>query len=251
MPPLVYLQRPPTEEENQPQTLDSIPEVLVPKRAKLGKMIQQMQQSGFHSWGFVIFRGYYRDDDKWRRYLQAMKDESSAWLLHFRRHNILPQYQQWTVVEDRSLENVSKQTVRQKFAEWCNGRSEARDGPGAEHALVPRSIPRFNYCIYVNETCINMLPPYEEWAAGGFYGPEKSLPMIFIDRDCEPEGEGKDGQPDVEGCTRSYTGWMYCDIGSMTEMYNIVAGSELEEGYSYARPPLLYPSHQQGVTVPE
>lgn len=251
MPPLIYLQKPPTEEENEPQTLESIPEVLVPKKQKLGKMIQQMQQSGFHSWGFVVFRGYYKDDAVWQRYLKVMKDEVHSWLLHFRRHNLLPQYLRWTIIEDPSLENVDKQTVRKRFAEWCEGRSEARDGPGAEHPLTARSVPRFSYCVYVNEPCVNMLPRYEEWAAGGFYGPEKNLPMILIDRDCEPEGEGKDGFADIEGCTRSYTGWMYLDVGAIPEMYNIVAGSTLEDGYSYARPPLMYPGHERGVTVPQ
>lgn len=209
-----------------------------------------MQETGFHSWGFVIYRGYYEDEDTWKRYLKAMERAIHEWLVFCGREDLLSQYLRWTIIEDEALATATIPEIRERFSRWCSKRSLARDGKGAAHPFVPESIPRFMYCIYVDAACVDLLDAYEEWVEGGKFDGIAYLPMILIDKDCDTGGEGRDGFPEVDGWTREYVGWMFMDVGSIPESYNTLGKMGLRTSGRYARPPLIYPGHQAGFVMP-
>lgn len=56
-------------------TLDSIPQLkrnFTLKREEYGSFIAGMQETGYHKWGFVIYRTTYDDDDAFQRYIALM-----------------------------------------------------------------------------------------------------------------------------------------------------------------------------------
>lgn len=81
-------------------------------------MIQKMQETGFHSWGFVIYRGYYEDEEIWKRYLKAMERAIHEWLVFVGREDLLPQYLRWTIIEDETLVSA---TIRKEGSDFPVG----------------------------------------------------------------------------------------------------------------------------------
>lgn len=248
-----------SEEEPIP-TLESIVQYKnVPSRWKepLATIIQTMQDTGFHTWGFVIYKGVYTDDDVWKRYMNFMKEQIlqslvvSDWdpIREERGYiKLLPQYLKYTIIDDPALNGASKGEIRELFREWTANRSVERDGTGADHPWLTTDylVPRFSHCIYIDEVCLATLARYEAWKAAGGKGSKPLVACVLIDANCDSAGQGRSGFHDVEGCTRRYTGWMYVSLKSIPEMYNLQS-IECTHGFeefdtSYSRPPLIYPS---------
>ncbi|ROT37997.1 hypothetical protein SODALDRAFT_324451 [Sodiomyces alkalinus F11] len=224
----------------------------------LSQMIWCMQQTGYHRWGFVVYRCTYSDDDAWARYVERMKQAAVDDLSRYGRDLLLAKYVDWTIVEDRdALDGASKADVRARFSEWAEPHLPDEDGrgPGAWRAnalaTVWRCPPTFRFCLFVDQECLDTLKAYEEWAQAGAQGRAPYVACIIIDSDGEPEGEGPDGYPAVDGCTRYDPGWMYTSVGALASLYDHLCLEELTDGYKqYARPPLLYPAHQRGISMP-
>ncbi|KAM3443537.1 hypothetical protein MY4824_000423 [Beauveria thailandica] len=239
---------------------------------RLGHVLHTMQQTGFHAWGFVIYRGCsYADDAAWQRFVAYMKQEvhntllatprlpppttststsTSTSLLDTSGRQLAP-YLEWTVIEDPRLENASKDAVRAHFASWAAARSPRRDGPGADGPFIESHVPRFMYCVYVDQRCLRTLAAFDDWLRLDRNGPMQYLACALVDKNCPPGGEGAAGMPPVDGCDRYYTGWMYAHVGSLPELYNTLGHQRLISGpNNYARPPRIYPGHLYGASVP-
>ncbi|KAM3506137.1 hypothetical protein MY11210_007687 [Beauveria gryllotalpidicola] len=234
---------------------------------RLGHVLHTMQQTGFHAWGFVIYRGCsYADDAAWQRFVACMKQEVHNTLLATPRlppstttstssldtsGRQLAPYLEWTVIEDPRLENASKDAVRAHFASWAAARSPRRDGPGADGPFIESHVPRFMYCVYVDQRCLRTLAAFDDWLRLDRNGPMQYLACALVDKNCPPGGEGAAGMPLVDGCDRYYTGWMYAHVGSLPELYNTLGHQRLISGpNNYARPPRIYPGHLYGASVP-
>ncbi|KFA60020.1 hypothetical protein S40285_08764 [Stachybotrys chlorohalonatus IBT 40285] len=212
----------------------------------LNHIIQGMQQTGFHKWGFVIYRCTYSDDDAWRRYVQYIRDETIRALDFLGVQFLLEKYFDIEVVEDRDqLDGASKPLVKSLFADRAaRDRQTEQGGPGTATSFA-KMIPRFNYCVYVDQACLDTLLKREEWdrefEQGGHQ--TEAWPFVIcavIDTDCDPEGEGREGYEPVEGCTRYFPGWMYCVVDFLPGLYNRLHFEELTDGYrTYERPPAV------------
>ncbi|KDN65634.1 hypothetical protein CSUB01_05410 [Colletotrichum sublineola] len=183
-----------------------------------------MKRSGFHRWGFVIYRTTYDDDTAWERYLEETRYFLSR-----------------PVISDQAtLDGASKADVRKHFKSWCEARSEERDGPGA---AGPRTqhLPRFKYCVYVDRKCLDTLARLP----ANYRGTEWELSdvvAVLIDGAFDERTPGDDVglYPDIEGCTERYVGWRYESIEMLAATYEGCHNYNLGH-IDYKRPPLISP----------
>lgn len=208
-----------------------------------GRIIQGMQQTGYHKWGFTVYRCTYSDDKAWDRYMEFIKDQTITTLDFFGQQFLLEKYLDIQVIEDPQLDGASKTHVRSLFAERAErDRQVENGGPGMATSFC-RRIPRFNYCVYVDQACLETLLAREEWdRERQLGGQERGMPpdviCAVIEAGCGPEGKGKDGYEPVEGCTRHYPGWMYCNIEFLVGLYDRLHFLEMTGDYElYERPP--------------
>lgn len=233
--------------ENQERTLEDLEwiDALTMCDHELGHIIQSMQWTGHHKWGFRIYRCTYSDDEAWLRYVQYIKDQTISTLdLHDQR-SLLEKYFDMQVVEGPELDGASKPYVKSLFADWAEThRRTEKGGPGSANTFATK-MPRFNYCVYVDQACLDTLLTREKWdreLEQGDVEKETEMPpsvvCVVIAANCKPEGEGPDGYEPVEGCTRYFPGWMYCLIDLLTTLYEQLHFEDMSRGYDmYERPP--------------
>jgi hypothetical protein len=204
----------------------------------LGRITFNLQRTGFHKWGFVVYRCAYGNDNLWQRYVDKMKEKAILALDESGRKGLLKQYMDLTIIEDeQTLGNVSKDDVRIRFTDWAFERSDERDGVGASHLFSYR-LPRFAYCLYVDQTCLNSLKAFEKFAAKGNKGKEPPITVVIVDAGFNKPKSGR--EPEVEGCTSRYVGWMYMEVEFIPSLYNRLHSQDLDD-YDYIRPPKIYP----------
>ncbi|KAH8666109.1 hypothetical protein BGZ61DRAFT_558943 [Ilyonectria robusta] len=234
----------PSWQVNYPRIIpDSIPQVnqAMLKGQPLSAAIQDMQETGFQHWGFVIYRCAYANNAQWESYLEFLKATMQDELEFDGLYTLLWKYLDWTVIEDPDkLDGASKQDIRERFSEWSAGRSVERDGSGVDAPTV-EDAPRFHYCIYIDQKCLDTVDEYQSWAEAGGKDRLKVVVCAILDKDCKPKGRGRGGFPSVEGCTREDTGWMYTDVASITSIYNRLSYQELADN-DYSRPPAIWPT---------
>ncbi|KAF9766460.1 hypothetical protein IL306_001151 [Fusarium sp. DS 682] len=234
---------------NHPQgvrpTLESIPQINVAMAGgePLSSLIRDMQRTDFKRWGFVIYRTVYTEDSQsqWENYIEFLKAAVEDKLKFKELFTLLEPHLEWTIIEDRkTLENASKQQVREKFTQWASSdRSVERDGPGAESAFGSGH-PRYRYCIYVDQKCLDTFDQYKAWVESGAEGDLKDVVCVILDKDCKPNGQGRRGFTSIEGCSKQYTGWMYTSVECIPNIYNSLFQEPLKE-HAYARPPVIFP----------
>jgi hypothetical protein len=206
----------------------------------LGALVYHMQQTGFHQWGFVIYRCAYGNDALWERFLAYMEKAVIESLDYSGRKELLKQYIQWTIMENaETMSAASKSDIRKCFTEWAFDRSEERDRRGAEHPLSHK-LPRFAYCLYVDQRCLDSLKECEDSLAAKQPGVEPPVVVIVIDTEFNEAKARKGREPEIDGFKARFLGWMYMDHGSLPGLYNSLHGSPLD-GMEYKRPPKVYP----------
>lgn len=229
-----------------------------------------MKRSGFHRWGFVIYRTTYDDDAAWERYLEVIKLTARQSLDRLGGDVLLDQYMdcRWTltlklspmlqpehyltrlpsgpVISDRDkFDGASKAKVREHFKSWCASRSEERDGPNATKNSTKR-LPRYKRCLYVDRKCLDTLAKmpadYLETQPHP-RGVRPNVVVVVIDglfdrrrRDLEMD---QLSYPDVEGCTTWYVGWRYEEVDFLVSTYENAHSEPLSEFFAYKRPPLI------------
>jgi hypothetical protein len=170
----------------------------------------------------------------------------------------LPQYAKWTVIEDKeALDGASIDTVRRKFVEWRDTHNVEREEHWVKRLIPmakdpPNRLPRFTYCIYVDQKCLNTLTAFaEKYPPPHRRAPKPpSLVVALVDGDydesqyvsggarAEPDERGQ--HPEIDGRSCKYVGWQYTDVGSLASMYDTLASERLD-GRDYQRPPKISP----------
>ncbi|KZL85941.1 hypothetical protein CI238_06164 [Colletotrichum incanum] len=208
-----------------------------------------MIRTGYHRWGFVVSRGAYGDDELWNRYLAQLKKNVHDELVHARRAELLEQYLDWVIIEDRdSLDNASKSDVREHFNSWV---AKQTADAGLQPIFVDM-IARFRYCLYIDQKCLDTLERFQRSEGEPFAQDPIMMynrpPMVIvvIDRLWTRSLRGvpkKDwGHPPIEGSGKHYVGWLYKRALKMASFYSELSGDEeMDDPQYYARPPAISP----------
>ncbi|KAI0517891.1 hypothetical protein F5B22DRAFT_635731 [Xylaria bambusicola] len=219
----------------------------------MGTTARFMRDTGFETWGFLVYRCAYGDDEAWNRYMEAFKEQVHSTLEYYGRDHLLEQYAQWTVVEDEeTLNGASKQQVRERFVQWRDQHGVSREL--SEAATIARQsafwathestlLPRFTYCLYVDQKCLDTLKRYSAAKASGAGRTDWPV-IVMIDGDYVPGGQYTHPHrryPEVEGCTDEYVGWQYVTAGCVPTRYDALHYERMDLGGDFERPPAVYP----------
>ncbi|KAB5575662.1 hypothetical protein GE09DRAFT_1215421 [Coniochaeta sp. 2T2.1] len=209
--------------------------------------VRSMFTSGYHRWGFLIYRCTYENQAAWDIYMHYLGLNAEQNLEGCGRLTRLGPYLKRTVVEDRkTLDGASVDAVRKHFRHWVETRSDERDGSGASREHVPRQSPRYQYCLYFDKECLDSIriqTKFEHAPADGSVSLRGY--MILIDSDFFPRESGGDFTEEdleelreegltpedleehyapIDGNTEYDIGWMYVHAsGAMTGMYERLA----------------------------
>lgn len=147
--------------------------------------------TGVHKWGFIIYRCTYDNDELWNRYLTQLKAFCHNRLVEKGRAELLEQYLEWTIVEDRAtLENASRSEVRKHFNRWVSKQNIPMFPAKGYLQIRPIQLPRFRYCAYVDKQCLDTVIQYQEANNGKALFLSLLPPMVLgvIDRTWTPNG---------------------------------------------------------------
>ncbi|KAF6844795.1 hypothetical protein CMUS01_00729 [Colletotrichum musicola] len=219
-----------------------------------------MFRTGYHKWGYVIYRCAY-GDDLWNRYLAQLKKNIHNDLVRAGRAEILEKYLQWDVIEDRdSLDNASKADVRSHFAGWVSEQIANQPCESDKKDLLSETIIRFQSRLYVDQKCLDTLEQFQnsEGDVMGQITPYSRPPMVIVLVDCRWTPSYKDvpknkrGFPLVEATDKRYVGRIYTRALGLTLMFDLLSPEDLESEDLdiYARPPDVSPG-VEGLTMPE
>lgn len=224
--------------------LDSIPQLrrnFTLKREPYGSFIAGMQETGYHEWGFIIYRTTYDDDDAFQRYIALLQQWTEQSLDRTGRKELLLQYHNFIIMDDKNLlDGATKVQVRKHFVAWIAEQKAA--GVIPELALIEKTkIPRFNHCLVVDKACMHSLISHKLWTPGGEMPLAPKVACVIPDSNWKPPGKGPAVYPPVENCKQFYVGWMYFNAQVILGVYNDNSGPDYEdEGIqSYIRPPML------------
>ncbi|SPO03557.1 uncharacterized protein DNG_06240 [Cephalotrichum gorgonifer] len=217
------------------------------RTARLGRLCRSLRDTGFHEWGFVIYRGVYGDDDAWNLFVQCLRDNVHLDLERgsAQRGALLEQYAQWTVIEDsESLDGASRDDVRQRFVEWREGRTVTRPANPFPQPTDPSSVlPRFNYCLYVDRECLDTLGPHLAAKPSDISKPHLPPPplvVIIIDGNYVLGQDAQGPFPPIDGSTARYLGWGYFNTRYLCGLYDELHSSRFDRP-EYQRPPAIAP----------
>lgn len=210
-----------------------IPDEWCQRSQRFSLLFSALRHTSSRQWGFVVIRTTYGDDDAWASYLQCLRDNAHIDITRFKpdRGAVLEQMLTWTVIEDAAtLENASREQVRQRFQQWCQQEQQSMD---EDHPS-----PRFTYCVNVTLACLKTLGAHQANKPDDVSKPHRPPPSLvaeIVDGDFEPGPEGESGR---------YLGWEYIDTRYLSSTYNTLHGTPLD-GYDYRRPPAIAPLGQQ------
>ncbi|KAG6107958.1 hypothetical protein E4U31_008004 [Claviceps sp. LM219 group G6] len=217
-------------------------------------MFDQFQDS---VWGLVIYRCCNASDEDWERMLQKFRSELdydhtdyyiSRDLVPF--HNLHP-------IDDPSLYGASMDQARAHFRSWIPEniksrlRPEATDLDDITYKYLADMTPRYKYCLYVDDLCIESLDQ-----------DDVDCPVVkILDKDWEPYtpedikeleeseglgviGDGTTPAPFLDGLTddlKEDVGWMYMPVVSYLDNPSglpiLLVKDEWYE--QYVRPPYI------------
>ncbi|KAJ3952891.1 hypothetical protein N0V92_010654 [Colletotrichum tropicale] len=209
-----------------------------------------MINTGYHTWGFVVYRCTYDDDDLWNRYLMQLKQFCHEELVKGRRAELLEKYLDWVVIEDRAnLDNASKSDVRRHFDGWVSEQGLVEPPSGAFPRPNVTKLPRFRFCLYVDKACVETVIRFQEADAGHpLLRPLlPAMVIVVLDREWSPDRThgnvtmNDGGYPLIDGCDRKYVGWKYMNAFYTAGTYNDLHAVELDDWQDYIRPPAIGP----------
>jgi len=198
-----------------------------------------LQEDGHRTWGFVIYRTTYGNDEDWAEFLKRLRLRMEEAFDFDNGRDILDLFT-LTVIEDReNLDGASTAAIRERFRQWCTtAKSEQHGGViGAERA-VTRS-PRYRYAIQVDAASLHSVvydapaPPEPDITKKGW--------VKLIDPSWQPISAERNIYPfePIEGVTEKDVGWMKVPYQNvMSQHYG--EGRELTWWVTnYQRPPTV------------
>lgn len=188
---------------------------------------QTNERTGQRTWGFVIYRCTYGDDDAWARFMKIVNERVRESLEAYDTPELMETLD-WPVQEDRAtLEGASKDVVRQHFRRWVAG------APGHDDPFSPR----FRYCIQVDAESLKSVvtdapqPPEPDLDSIG------CVNMIEGDWTLDEDEEEDDGGEEIEGCTQHNVGWIRVPVCGLAPRTYSMFGDDAGWDICYVRPP--------------
>ncbi|KAJ0166583.1 hypothetical protein CH63R_12277 [Colletotrichum higginsianum IMI 349063] len=219
---------------NAANTGPGYPEGYQSASGDLATIINNSVATGFFKWGFVILRGVYDNDDEWQTFLNLFKAAIADELHDSKLEDQLGPHLEWTVIEDRTaLESASKATVRTRFLAWVE--EQKRDGEIADRPWAAGYLPRYKFCLYVDEVCIkSIVARLHGGKLIGFQWCLSSTGSVVIvnglhqdytpeekdDADDDEEEDDDEGYMEVDGTTHYDVGWAYIGVLGYAELYS-------------------------------
>lgn len=219
------------------------------KRDAFERTCANMRDLNYHTWGFVIYRCTYDDEDLWVRYLAQLKDFAHGYLVKTRRAELLEQYLDFHVIEDRAtLENASRQDTRHHFNQWTSNQNIPA-GDGFFWSKTGAELPRFRFFLYVDKQSLATVVQFQNADNGHPYFRPLLPPMVVtvVDGSWTPdtvqsyEPQNEDGYPELDGSSKRYVGFEYHNAYYATALYETLHGNGLVDYGSYTRPPAIGP----------
>ncbi|KAE9369051.1 hypothetical protein N431DRAFT_444438 [Stipitochalara longipes BDJ] len=213
--------------------------------------------SGHHKWGFLIYRVTYEDDQAWQDFMKVLTstvEEDLKYDPDTSKFERLKPYMHWTVMEDPSWQDASKDTIREHFRTWIDSRSNARDGLGAERENLGDYSPRYRACLYIDKTSVDAVRSNPDNASviliDSKFTTEKK-PLVLNEYELEEIAEGEYSLEDleyedeydlVEGRTMWDLGWMIMgpSLHVITAAYERLSEGSDSWRTMYKRPPNRY-----------
>lgn len=226
------------------------------RNSSFGPTVQYMKETKFHTWGFLIYRcASYDNDTLWQSYLTHLKANIHEDLVFNGTDKLLEQYAQWTVIDSSELSGATKDQIRTQFSGWRDEHSRSWTLPPFSsdyNNATSTRLPRFTYCLYVDEKCLKTLKPHvdaaEKRAQNGGWGPNPPpLAVVIIDGDFQTSDERSHSDTD-NGPSAGYQGWAYYAARYLASFYEN-AHDEPLSAKDHMRPPSIGPTGRD--VVPE
>jgi hypothetical protein len=195
-------------------------------------------------WGFIIYRCTYGDDSAWDRFMHRLNACKDAALIDMYDDEYLAKHLDWNVQQDPSLDNATKDQVRDKFRTWVatDARTEFPTSADYQDKIrgLLQELPRYKYCIHVDAesmqsvldgpsptepdlhsvSYVNLVRADDAWEAW-----EKESAEVRDDR-----------EPELEGRTSLDVGWMKVAVrGLVPEVYETLVNDYMWDVF-YVRP---------------
>lgn len=233
-----------------------------------GHTIRVMKLSSFLKFGFVIYRCTYSDDVAWAQLLSLIKRQSQENIKQLGLgRNWLGAHLEWTIIEDPTLDGVTREEVKMRFDEWADGVVDEDERTSTDNV---RRLPRFNFCVFVDERCLASLRETKDmvngrkspmfvvlmraergipaWvleaqaAASGRFDSKDEGDKNFENEEEEQEEEEKEEEEedeDVIPLAAHEATWMYVETQHLLSLYNSLHADSGWENF-YVRPPGVY-----------
>ena len=171
---------------------------------------KQLQEDSHRTWGFVIYRTTYGQDEDWAEFLKRLRFRMEDDFDLCNGRDVLELFT-LTVIEDREqLDGASTAAIRERFREWCTTapQSEQQEEVGARGGIIRGRSPRYRYAIQVDAESLSSIvhdapaPPQSDLTKGGW--------VKLIDASWQPRSSGRNqnSYEPVEGVTGKHVGWM-------------------------------------------
>jgi hypothetical protein len=207
-----------------------------------------LKEDGHKLWGFVIYRGTYNDDEKWKIFMDRFHKEVER-SMHGEEGQALLEKLEITVLEDPSWEEAPTTTIRAHFLDWCAKNAEREQGvpfpPNQRHWRGWR----YNFCVYMDSHALNSFgeganpKDFVKLILGPWIS-RKEQPELLVEKRPKPswwKGAWPPVPPEfdeVEGNTDQDVGWMMVEFVSLVSMYTLLQRWDYWY-HEYKRPPII------------
>jgi len=220
----------------------------------LAELDAKLKQEGHDFGGWVVYRCTYNSDSEWAEFKDKLQSESRRALDNYAATDKMLEQHVLTYVGDREkLDNTTKSDVRRVFNEWVHSAEAAAEQPNAKVIPPKTDMPRYGFCIHVDETSLRSVLDDSNWhlnLVNRHWVPEEEEEDDGGDPydDFDYEGELTEEQledmrlaaifPEIEGCTEEDVGWCKLNSGILVGLY--VDFWDPNKWYLfYTRPPQL------------
>ena len=202
----------------------------------------QLKADGHRTWGYVIYRTTYDNDEDWTEFLKRLRFRMEESFDFFNGRDILDLFT-LTVIEDREhLDGVSAATVRERFEQWCATAHQLEQPEGAGPGLSPR----YRFAVQVDAESLHSVvhdapaPPANDATKKGW------VKLIDLWWDPESDEDIEEVYDPIEGVTEKDVGWMKVPYKSVMDESHALARDRFYWVTTYQRPPFVvgYPYNE-------